>query len=414
MQPNTLKNGARRAPWLVILLTAGVLLAGCSKDKEAAPAPEKQAAAKSADKAAEKSAPGKSGGAKDEKGHNEESGIKLSPEEIKIAGLKVEAIEERDVSDVVTVTATIQANQDRLARLAPRVPGRLVKVSANLGDRVAAGQVLATLDSIEVGEARSAYVQAETEARVAKAGFERAQRLQAEKIVSQKDFIRASAEQDKANAALRAAADKLAMLGVHPKGDSVSMFPLTAPFAGVVIEKKAVLGELAQPDKSLFAIADLTTLWIEANLFEKDLQRVRVGNEAVVTSTAYPNETFKGRLTYIGGVLDKESRTIRGRIEVKNADGRLKPEMFASAAITTGSSKKGFSLPDTAVVLISEQPTIFVQEGERFEARPIEIAERLQGRVLVKAGVAAGDPVVMAGAYALKARLLKSQIGDSH
>jgi cobalt-zinc-cadmium efflux system membrane fusion protein len=351
-----------------------------------------------------------------EKGeHKDEGAIKLTDEEIKTAGVRVEAVQEQELSDQLVVTATIQANQDRLARLAPRVPGRIATVRAQLGDRVAQGQVLAMLDSIEVGEARSAYAQAESEASVAQSNLERAQRLQAEQIVSQKDFLRARAEQEKARASLAAARDKLAMLGVSgTRGESLSVFPLSAPFAGTVIEKKAVVGELAQPDHPLFAIADLSVLWIEANLMEKDLSQVKVGDEAVVTVEAYPKESFKGRLTYIGGMLDKETRTIRGRIEVRNQDGRLKPEMFASAAIQTTSKAKAIVLPDEAVVLVAGQPTVFIEEHGGFEPRQVELGARLQGRVAVKAGLKPDDMVVVGGTYALKARLLKGQIGEGH
>lgn len=350
-------------------------------------------------------------------GHADEGGLKLSDEDIKVAGIKVEPLQEQEIAHQLVVTATIQANQDRLAKVAPRISGRIAGVMAKLGDRVVAGQALASLDSIEMGEARSAYLQASSEAAVAKANFDRAEKLQAEQIISQKDYLRTRADHEKARANARAASEKLQMLGVAPAGaaaSGLSIFPLTAPFAGTVIEKKAVLGELATTDKALFTIADLSTVWIEANLFEKDLARLKTGADAQVTVTAYPNEVFKGKLTYIGSTIDKDTRTLGGRIEVRNADGRLKPEMFASAAITTGGALKGLILPDSAIVLINEQPTVFIQEAKHFEARPIEIGEKLNGRVVVKSGVKAEDLVVMTGAYALKARMLKSQIGDSH
>jgi len=184
-----------------------------------------------------------------------------------------------------------------------------------------------------------------------------------------------------------------------------------------VIEKHAILGELAQPDKLIFTVADLSTLWIEANLFEKDLGRVKVGAEAVVTVAAYPDETFAGKLTYIAAVVDKETRTVSARVEVANADGRLKPEMFATAAIRTsgtGGKGKGLLLPEEAVVLMHGQPTVFIEEHGGFEPRAVELGEKLRGRVVVKAGLAAGDKVVTAGTYALKARIMKSQLGEGH
>jgi cobalt-zinc-cadmium efflux system membrane fusion protein len=192
------------------------------------------------------------------------------------------------------------------------------------------------------------------------------------------------------------------------------VFPLKAPFAGTVIEKDAVLGELAQPDKSLFTVADLSTLWIEANLFEKDLGRVHVGAAATVTVGAYPDELFKGRLTYISSTVDKESRAVQARVEVPNTGGRLKPEMFATASVDTAATSQALTLPQEAVLLVNGQSIAFVQADGGFEPRPVELGEKVGTRVVVRRGVREGEPVVVAGAYALKARLLKSQIGDAH
>lgn len=403
-------NRTARHPAVSLLLTGLLLsvLAGCGEKTQA----PKEAATPSAQAGKPAQGEAKSSDEKQpEKG--EAHLLTLSAEEAQRAGIKVQKIELQERAEQVVVTATIQANQDRLAHVAPRVPGRIVRVSANLGDRVKPGQALAVLDSIELGEARSAYLQAASEAAVAQAGFERAQRLQADAIIPEKDFLRARAEHEKARASLRAAADRLRLMGVDPAKLSGSTFPVVAPFAGTVIEKKAVLGELAPVDQSLFTVADLSVLWIEANLFEKDLAKVRPGAQAAVTVAAYPGEVFKGRLTYISSVMDKESRTVKARVEVPNPDGRLKPEMFATAAIHTGSSTKALLLTEDAVLLVQGQPTVFVAEKGGFEPRPVEVGERAQGLVVIKSGIEPGEAVVVAGAYALKARLLKSQIGDS-
>ena len=340
--------------------------------------------------------------------------IRLSEAELKAAHLRIEAADEAAVYERIAVTATIQANQDRLAHVEPRVPGRIVGIAANLGDRVKAGQALATLDSIELGEAHSAFLQAESQFKLAQADFERAEKLHAEQIMPQKDYLRSRAEQEKARANLQAATDKLCMMGVVPSHSerAVSVFPVIAPFAGTVIAKHAVLGELAQPDKPMFAIADLSVVWIEASLFEKDLGKVKPGANVGVTVAAYPDEIFKGRLTYISSVMDKESRTIKARVEVPNGDGRLKPDMFATAAIETAMATKALTVPAGAVLLMEGKKTVFVQNKEGFEPRAVELGDNLGGRFVIKDGLEAGAAVVVDGAYALKARLLKSKIGD--
>lgn len=400
----------RTAVALVLSLT---LMAGCGK-KDAEGATVKSAASEPAKANSAKEAQKDKGPAGEVKEHTEEKGLMLSAEELSVAGVRVMPLQEQVVSDQLAVTATITANQDKLARVAPRVPGRLSKVLVNLGDTVKQGQPMALIDSIEVGEARSAYAQAASERGLAKANLDRAEKLYADQIIAQKDYLRARAESEKANAVLRAASEKRQAYGVGERTQSgsvsTSTFAVTAPFSGSVIEKKAVLGDLAQSDKPLFSVADLSTVWIETNLFEKDIGRVKIGAPALVTVTAYPGETFKGKVTYISSVMDKESRTIKARVDVPNTDGRLKLEMFATASISTAGSAKALLLPDEAVVLIQGQPTAFVQEGEGFEARPVELGDKVRGQVALKSGIKPGEKVVVSGAYALKAKMLKSQI----
>lgn len=354
----------------------------------------------------------------------EPDGIKLSKEESDRAGIALEQLKAQALTDTVTVTATIRPNQDRIARVAPRVEGRIATVSANLGDKVRTGQTLATLDSLAVGEASSALSQARSADRVAEADYKRATSLQAEEIISQKDFLRARAEFEKSRASLRAAEDRMKLFGVPVSQGSglASVFPVSTPFAGTVIEKKATIGGLAGPADALFVVADLSVVWIEANLAEAQLAKVRVGGKAALTVGAYPGEQFAGRVTYIASVLDKDTRSVPARIEVDNKDGRLKPEMFATATIESAATPGAqpppaaatgqvLTVPADAIVLMQGQATVFVFENGTYEPRAIDPGERLGNRTVVKSGLKPGEQIVSAGTYALKARVLKSQIG---
>jgi cobalt-zinc-cadmium efflux system membrane fusion protein len=393
---------ALRLAALATALTAAISLAACGKggaEDEHAAEGEKHA----------------EHGEKKEGGHGEE--LTLTTEEAERAGVKVEELKPQAIDDVVVVTATIQPDADRLAHVAPRIEGRITAAPAKLGDRVRAGQMLAALDSVDVGEAHAAWVQAQSELRIAEADYKRAEALNAEEIIARKDFLRAQSDRDKAAAGLRAAADKLRLLGGTPNagGGSASGFAVTAPFAGTVIEKKATLGELGRPGEPLFTIADLRRVWIQADLPEAALAKVRLGANAKVSVPAYPGETFAGRVDHLGAVLNKETRTVAARIVVPNADERLKPEMFATATIeVAGDKRELLSLPAAAIVLMQGQPTVFVYEQGAYEMRAIEPGERSGGRTVVKGGLKPGEQVVTAGAYALKARKLKSQLGHGH
>ncbi len=401
---------------LSIGLAAAIGVSGCGKPEEKAVKPVTENRARPDSPHAAESSGGKPS-AGTEKEHGDEQRLTLSAEELQSAGIKVAELKSHSLVDQVVLTATIRANQDRIAHVAPRVSARITEVRAKLGDTVVKGQALALLDSIELGEAHSAYQQAKSQFSLASSDFERAQKLKAEDIIPEKDYLRARSEYEKAKASLRAADDKLQLLDVaHRESETgpASVFPLKAPFAGTVIEKDAVLGELAQPEKSLFTVADLSTLWIEANLFEKDLGRVRVGAAATVTVGAYPNEIFKGKLTYISSTVDKDTRAVQARVEVPNPGGRLKPEMFANVSIDTAATSQALTLPQEAVLLVNGQAMAFVQEAGGFEPRAVEIGDKVGGRVVVRGGIKEGEQVVVAGAYALKARMLKSQIGDAH
>ena len=418
---NTLYEDARRQPRpttlalaLVLALALAFTLAACGKEGA------KEEAANQPAKPAEQAA-----GKKDEHGPGEKAGehvegeaeLTLTTEEAERAGVKVEAVRPEPMGETLVVTATIRPDQDRIARVAPRTEGRITTAPAKLGDRVRAGQTLATLDSVAVGEAHASWTLAQAELRIAEADFKRAESLNADEIIPRKDYLRAQADRDKAAAAVRAGADRLRLLGGSSgaSGSGVSRFAVTAPFAGTVIEKKATLGDLATPGEPMFTVADLSRLWIQADLPEATLAKIQIGANAKVSVPAYPNETFNGRVGHIGASLDKDTRTVAARIEVANADGRLKPEMFATATIeATGDKRDAISLPDAAIVLMDGKPTVFVFEQGAYEMRQVEPGERIGGRTVLKSGLKAGDQVVTSGTYALKARKLKSQLGHGH
>lgn len=400
---NFLSKNALRVLVLVLVVTS----ASCSRtgsDSAGANASAKDGKGDATGKKEEKEA-------KLEKGH-----VKLTDAEVREAGVGAEELKAQSLPSQVVLNAVISANLDRLAHVAPRVPARINAVNVNAGDRVKTGQVLALLDSLELGEAQATWHQAQSGESLSRTDFERAQALYKDEVIAEKDYLRARSEYEKAKAQTRAAVERLQMLGVTPSNGGSkggSTFPLTAPFSGVVVEKKAVLGEMAQPDKSVFAIADLSTVWVEASLFEKDLTRVREGATATVTVPAYPGVEFKGKVTNIASMLDKDTRTIPVRITVPNSDGRLKPEMFGIAIIEGTAASDVLVLPEAAVILLNGETTVFIDQDGDYEARHVLVGNRLGGNVVIASGVKAGDWVVRKGAFAIKAKLLKSQIGDA-
>lgn len=345
-------------------------------------------------------------------GSHDEGAIRLTETEVKNAGISTEPVKPQQMADELALTANVTANQNRIAHVSPRVEGLLIKVSANLGDQVAPAQELAVIDSIPMGEAQAEYRRTQSELELSKTNYERAEGLFKQNVVPQRQLQEAKSTLERAQANFRAAKDRLEMLGGLPDTGKPH-FTLIAPFAGTIIEKEGVLGELAKPDKSMFTVADLSTVWVEADVLEKDVGKLAVGAKATVSLPAYPGESFTGKVTYISNVLDRQTRTVKARIETPNPEGKLRIDMYATVIVETKASMdKMLSLPSSAVLLVQGKPTAYVLTHHGFEARPVETGETMKGRVIISSGLAEGEEVVIAGAFALKARQLKSTLGE--
>ena len=336
-----------------------------------------------------------------------------------IPKIDTETVAERPTEGRIVVTATVHQDHHLLAQVVPRVPGRVLQVLVHVGDPVKRGQVLGILDSIDVGEARLTLRQARIQSDLAETEYRRVAPLVEEEVLPRKELARAEAERDKARAAVGTANERLRMLGVNPdgtpaEGGVASSFPLIAPLSGVVLEKTAIVGELATADRSLFTVSDLSNIWVEGNLSDRQIGLVRIGASAEVTVDAYPGEVFRGKVTYLAGTLDPVTRTLLARVEIANRDLRLKPQMFARMAIATGETAPQLTVPAAAVILVQGEPSVFVADSGGFSPRPVEPGDAIGDRVAIRRGLAVGDRIAVSNVFDLKAKLLKSQISDEH
>ncbi len=340
--------------------------------------------------------------------------VALSLQEQRAAGIQVQPAIETEVAEIISLNGTLQADQERIANVLPLVPGRLVASSVPLGATVKAGETLAVIESIDLGEAQATNRQNRSEAALTESALARAQKLAAEDIIAQKDFERARDDAERARAAHRASTDKLRLLGVTPaplNANQDAIYPVVSPLSGTVIDKHAVPGSLVGTEP-LYTVADLTTVWLEADVFEKDLAQLIIGSTATVAVAAYPERKFEGRLTYVSPTMDAISRTVKARIEVPNVDGVLKPGMFASALLSSAEAPRALLLPAAAVTLFNNKPTVFVLTSRGFEPRSVEMTTRANGSVEIHHGLQPGENIAVSGAYTLKSRLLKSSLAD--
>lgn len=339
--------------------------------------------------------------------------IKLSPAEIQQSGVTVAKVTKQPIQDQLSFTANILANQNKLAHVTPRIEGKLSKVIANLGDHVKTGQILAEIDSVPMGEARAQFRSSKTDLALAQANFDRISKLYEDKVVPQKQFIESQSALERAKSALYADSERLRMYGGLDQ-QSGSTYLLKAPFNGIVIEKNAVIGELANPADTIFTIADMSTVWIDADVPERDLQYLEVGKTASVTVTAYPDEVFTGKVSYLSSVVDKTTRTVKARIELPNTEQKLRIDMFAKVVLNHSGTKDVLVVPNASVVMVQGIPNVYVSEGGGFKSRAVELGARYNEYVEIKTGLTEDESIVQTGVYALKARQLKSQISDEH
>ncbi|HWR52985.1 MAG TPA: efflux RND transporter periplasmic adaptor subunit, partial [Bryobacteraceae bacterium] len=188
---------------------------------------------------------------------------------------------------------------------------------------------------------------------------------------------------------------------------------LTAPFAGIVTQLSAAPGETADTDNELMTVADLSTVWVLGDGYEKDIHAVREGRQAEVVIAAYPERTFTGTITYVSDMLDPSTRTAKVRVEVPNPEDLLKVEMFATVRIPGAAVREVLAVPDDALQQVGGDTVVFVRTGDGlFEKRALKLGDRNGGWVEVTGGLAAGEMVVTDGSFLLKSEANKGALGN--
>lgn len=353
----------------------------------------------------------------------EPSQLTVPPEALAGQAFQTTVIERRLFRDEIAATATIKPNEYRLVHLSPRIEGRVIEVKAELGQHVKSGQVLALLDSIELGQKKSDFLQAKTNHDVDKRNYVREEGLYKEQITSEKEFLDAKGRHEKSLAAYRAAHEALRLIGLSEadithidwstKEQPLSYFPIVSSLNGTVIERTITLGELISPKDTAFTIVDLSTVWIILDVYEQNLAAVRKGADVEMTVDALPGETFKGTIVYLSDVLNPVTRTIDARVEIPNPQRRLRPGMFARAAvILPGHGNDALVAPLDALHQVNDKTMAFVEKNPgTYEVREVTVGRRSPPYGEIRSGLREGERVVTTGAFYLKSMLLKEQIG---
>lgn len=343
------------------------------------------------------------------------------------AGITVETVKRMSRADRLEAPGVLALDEARTARIGSLVEGVVLSVSAEVGDRVAAGQRLAHLNSRVIHDAWADYRKAiadrrrrETELAYASASAGRADRLLEARAISVQERQRADADRvaaaeelDRAKTEVRRSEEALEHLGItsgeDPSGEKGEDIPVKSPLAGVVLEKKITTGTAVTPGTPLFVVSDLGSLWALAEIDETKLPLVRAGESAEIRVSAWPGEVFRGRVAFVGDSVNPRTRRVMVRCQVANAGGRLKPEMYASIAMGEGAPRPVLAVPARAVQEMEGKAIVFVPGAAgRFTRREVTVGTEAGGWVEVAAGLVEGEKVASDGSFLLKSELLKS------
>ena len=364
-----------------------------------------------------------------------------SGDAVRKAGVRLAQVVERPMSADLTANAEVGYNRNRLAQVSSTVAGKVWRVDREIGQPVKQGDVIALVDAAEVGRVKGEFLQAIAESQL------KAQTLKRSKTSSESGF-RTEAELQEAEAALKAAnirvfnaqqalvnfglssrIEDMAELperrnvqfmglpksitdSLDPKTTTANLLPLVAPFDGIVIERNVVAGEVIEPSKPLFVIADTTRMWVTADMPMAEARRVSMGQTVTFRPDGAPDQAATGKLSWISTAVDDQTRTVKVRADVENPDGKLLANTFGKAHITIREASTAISVPNEAIQWEGCCNIAFVRlTDDIFQTRKVKLGAKANGFTEVLIGVLPGEVVATEGSYVLKSEILKSALG---
>lgn len=335
--------------------------------------------------------------------------LEITPSESIRKDLKIETPAFAEVGSSLAVSARIEFDETRITRVGSPVMGRIATLGAREGEEVKKGQLLATLSSTGLSEAQLTLLKSTSQRQLAERAVDRARTLLEAGVIGAAEFQRREVELSQATAEVDAARDQLTLLGMLPesidellKGRRInSSTRVIASMDGIVLDRKITLGQVIQPADTVFEIADLSHLWMVADVPEQNAGRLLEGQVVEATIGAMPNLTLRGKLSFIGHIVNPDTRTVRVRMELPNPNGRYKPAMLATMLLKEHTEKKTV-VPVAAIVREDNIEHLFVQRAPgTFVLRPVTLGDEFGNRRVLIAGLQSGDAIVTTGAFHL-------------
>jgi membrane fusion protein, heavy metal efflux system len=356
--------------------------------------------------------------------YTREQGVaRLSPNAIEAAGIALSEVKSGTIARRIIVPGTVVPQADRIAHVAVKLSSIVAELRKNIGDPVERNEVLAILESREVADAKSEYLAARLTNELQQDLFERDKTLWEKKISSEQQFLRSRNEAARAKVRNDIARQKLFALGLTeteiaglPDQPEVSLRhqEVRSPIAGHIVERKAELGIAVGRDNletDLFVVADLDRVWVDLAVSPEDLAAIRIG-QALTVATRGTTDTTTGKVTYIGPILDKDTRSARVIAEIDNREGAWRPGLFVTAAIAVEEQSVSIAIPVAAIQTMDGGPVVFVRTPEGFQRRPVMVGQKDQEAIEVVSGLSLGETIALSNTFLLKAEMLKGAAED--
>lgn len=351
--------------------------------------------------------------AEEQHSDSEEGTIALTDAQITAAGIGIATAKPARIRSAVQLSGEIRFNDDRTAHVVPRVAGVVESVSANLGQQVRKGDILAVIASADVSAMRSELLSAEQKQALAQVTYARERTLWEDKITAQQDYLQAQQALREAEIVTRNARQQLAAIGAAPGSAHLNSYVLRAPFDGAIVDKHIALGEAVKADANVFTLSDLSSVWAEVNVSARDLNMVRVGERATVRATAM-DASAPGVVSYVGALIGEETRTAKARITLANPGLAWRPGLFVNVALTADEHDAPVAVLSDAIQTIADRPTVFVRTKGGFTAQTVTPGRSDGKTTEILQGVDVGAAYAARGSFVVKAEQGKGSAEHVH
>lgn len=365
-----------------------------------------------------------------------EGRVAMPDETAAASGIEIQAAGPARMKTVIELPGEIGFNRNKLAHVVPRLPGVVTELRKNLGDRVAKGEIIAVLDSRELAEAKSDYIESVHRLEFAQAAFVREESLWKKKISPEQDYLASRHALEEAELARQTTEQKLialglsqadlALLGTEPEGKvierevrtpfvpkALTRYEIRSPLDGIVVEKQISVGEAIKEDADIFMIADLSTVWAEITVYAKDLRFVRPGQNVTVRSKELGLEAT-GKISYLGTLVGEQTRAAAAHVDLPNPNGLWRPGLFVTVELVQQEFPVPVAVTAEAIQTFRDWNVVFVRYGDQFEVRPLELGRNDGKWVEVVSGLAPGETYAARNSFVLKADLGKSGASHDH